>query len=125
VTGDPEIHFPAAQKSPTVHGFPSSQIAELKTKEHFPVSGSQWLSVHGLESSHVFRGPGIQLPSLQTSLRVQAFPSVQEEVVGTEKQVPLSGSQESRVQSLPSEQLKKLGERKSKFFKFLKYEKIN
>jgi hypothetical protein len=47
MSGAPAWQMPAPQMSPTVHAFPSSQVAVLFVKTH-PVAGLHESSVHGL-----------------------------------------------------------------------------
>lgn len=57
--------------------------------------------MHTLLSLHTIAAPGLHSPLLQLSPEVQAFPSLQTNVLGTTKQ-PLVGLQVSSVQGLAS-----------------------
>src|SRR5262245_15510163 len=68
-----------------------------------PCCGSQVSSVHGLLSSQFGGGPPWQLPLLQASFVVQAFPSLHGAVLSVWTH-PLAGLHESSVHGLPSSQ---------------------
>ena len=100
--GDPATHFPLLQTSSIVQAFPSSQELLLNVNVH-PLSGSQESVVQGLLSLQTIGDPATQLPLLQTSPVVQAFPSSQAVPLLTSINThPVSGSQESTVQGLLS-----------------------
>ena len=69
-----------AQKSPTVHALPSSQVAELPLWVQ-PLAGSQASLVQTFLSSQSGAAPPLHLPPLQVSLVVQALPSLHGEVL--------------------------------------------
>ncbi len=99
---------PDLQVSLVVHTAPSSQGPPSLTlvKTQLPVVLSHASLVHTLLSSQVLAVPA-QLPSVQTSLVVQAWPSSHPPplAMGLELQVPLLASQTSAVQALPSLQV--------------------
>src|SRR6266849_184134 len=99
----PPTHAPAAQVSLVVQAFPSLQGPVLLVCTQ-PVAGTQLSSVQTLPSSQLGAGPPTQVPPLQVSLVVQAFPSLQGLVLLVCTQ-PVAGLQLSSVQTLPSSQL--------------------
>jgi hypothetical protein len=128
-TGAPGTQIPAEQTSPEVQAFPSLHGPVLLVNEHAPVPGSQPSSVQGLPSMHaagvltqpvageqasvvhafassqLSDPPGTQRPSEQESPVVQAFPSLHAPELFVWRQPPVSGSQASSVQALPSSQV--------------------
>src|SRR5204863_486560 len=71
-----------------------------------PVIASQVSAVQGSPSSQLGAGPATQAPAWQVSSPLQAFPSEQEVPSATGTCVhPITGSQASAVQGLPSSQL--------------------
>src|SRR6266849_1679369 len=99
----PPTHAPAAQVSLVVQAFPSLQGLVLLMWVH-PLAGLQASVVQTFPSSQLGAGPPTQVPPLQVSLVVQAFPSLQglELLVCTQ---PVAGLQLSSVQTFPSSQL--------------------
>jgi hypothetical protein len=96
----PGWQTPPLQVSPVVHTLPSLQAFVLFVNTH-PVAGLQASFVHGLLSLHTVAVPGWQLPPPQASPVVQALPSSQAAVLLVNAH-PVSGSQVSVVQALPS-----------------------
>jgi hypothetical protein len=97
---EPPTQLPPLQVSPVVQAFPSSQGAVLGVCTH-PLAGLQLSFVHTLPSLQLGAGPPPQLPPLQVSLVVQAFPSLQGALFGTWVQ-PVAGAHPSVVQPLAS-----------------------
>jgi hypothetical protein len=79
-TGAPAWHEPPPQMSPVVQALPSSHefVLFVWVQPDAPLHAS---SVHGLLSLQSIAGPPLQLPLLQTSPLVQAFPSSHEFVL--------------------------------------------
>src|SRR3990172_1843679 len=99
------VHTPLMHVSLNVAGFPSSQALLLFVFVH-PLIESQASSVHILPSSQEIGMPDVHTPSLQTSIKVQAFPSSQGLLLFVNVH-PLTESHVSSVHTLPS--LQKLG----------------
>src|SRR5438552_7737985 len=76
----PPTHVPPLQASPVVQGLPSSQGLVLLVCVQ-PVAGLQPSVVQTLPSSQLGAAPPTQVPPLQVSPVVQAFPSLQELVL--------------------------------------------
>src|SRR3972149_491207 len=104
-SGAPDVHIPPLQTSIVVQTFPSSQRLLLFVFVH-PLTKSQASSVHILPSSQEIGMPDVHTPSLQTSIKVQAFPSSQGLLLFVNVH-PLTESHVSSVHTLPS--LQKLG----------------
>jgi hypothetical protein len=102
--GAPPTHDPPLQVSTVVQASPSLHAAVLLALTQ-PVAGSQESSVQTLLSSQFSAGPPMQAPPLQVSDVVQALPSSQASVLAVFTQ-PVTGSQVSSVQVLPSSQLR-------------------
>jgi len=100
--GVPATQLPPEQASPTVHAFPSLQVAVLSTCSHTPVDGLQESSVHGLSSLQLVAVPPTHAPPEHASPVVHAFPSSQAAVLFTNSHDPVAGLQLSSVQALPS-----------------------
>jgi hypothetical protein len=83
-----------------VHALPSLHGAVLFGCEHDPLAGLQVSSVQTLPSPQLFAFP-VQDPPEHLSFVVQAFPSLQLEVLFVNLH-PVFGLQESVVQGLPS-----------------------
>ena len=94
--------MPLAQTSPTVQTLLSVQPPLLLLWKQ-PVAGWHLSSLQTLESRQSLGVPGAQAPSLQASFSVQRLLSEQAAVLLLWVQ-PLSGSQASSVQGLPSAQ---------------------
>jgi len=101
--GGPPRHEPPEQASLVVQAFPSLQGRVFGMCWHSE-SGSQVSSVHRLPSSQLGGAPPTHSPPEQVSLVVQAFPSSHGNVLLTCTQ-PLTGWQESSVQTFPSSQV--------------------
>src|SRR6266849_3536473 len=99
----PPTHVPLAQVSLVVQAFPSLHGLVLLICVH-PLAGLQASFVQTFPSSQLGAGPPTQVPPLQVSLVVQAFPSLQGLVLLVCTQ-PVAGLQLSSVQTLPSSQL--------------------
>src|SRR5712692_9715361 len=99
----PPTHVPLAQVSLVVQAFPSLHGLVLLICVH-PLAGLQASVVQTFPSSQLGAGPPTQVPPLQVSLVVQAFPSLQGLVLLVCTQ-PVAGLQLSSVQTLPSSQL--------------------
>jgi hypothetical protein len=91
---------PSAQTSPSVHARPSEQLSVLLVAVQ-PVARSQPVSVQGLLSLQSSAVP-VQALLKQMSFSVQASLSVQVALLAKNTQSPLSPSQLSSVQTLPS-----------------------
>lgn len=89
--------------SPFVHGLPSSQLAPMTGVNRQPLTLSHWSVVHGLPSEHFLAVPA-HVPLLQVSLTVQAMPSSHAPLKVVYLQTPVTPSQTSAVQGLPSSQ---------------------
>jgi hypothetical protein len=100
----PPTQVPAAQVSAVVQAFPSLQVAVLFVCAQ-PVAGLHESSVHGLPSLQIGGGPPRQVPPLQVSDVVHAFPSLHGAVLFVCAQ-PVAGLQESSVHELPSSQFR-------------------
>jgi glyoxylate utilization-related uncharacterized protein len=101
--GAPPTQAPAPHVSLVVQALPSLHGAVLLVWVQ-PVAGLQASFVHTLPSLQLSTAPPVQEPPLQTSLSVQALPSLQEAALLVCTQ-PLTGLQLSSVQPLPSAQL--------------------
>src|SRR6266849_2885098 len=99
----PPTQVPPLHASLVVQAFPSLHGLVLLVCTQ-PVSGLQASVVQTLPSSQLGAGPPTQVPPLQVSLVVQAFPSLQGLVLLVCTQ-PVAGLQLSSVQTLPSSQL--------------------
>lgn len=99
----PPLHLPPAHLSFSVHKLPSLHPAALLLNRH-ELIGSQVSVVQTLLSSQSLALPGVHAEFLQTSLKVQALPSLHSLLLAAWTQ-PLSLSQLSSVQLLPSAQL--------------------
>ncbi len=96
------LHTPAPQTSPPLQPLPSSHGAVLLAKTQ-PLTGSQLSVVHRLPSLQGIAAPATQLPPTHRSPPVQTLPSEQAAPLLVVTQ-PLTGSQLSLVQTLPSSQ---------------------
>jgi hypothetical protein len=79
VLGVPGLHAPARQVSLCVQAFPSLHVVPLAATgfEHTPVDGLHVPAVwHWSDAAHVFGLLLVHMPDRQTSVRVQAFPSL-------------------------------------------------
>jgi len=92
--------LPPEQTSPVVQAFPSLQEAVLGVYTH-PVDGLQESVVHTFESLQTNGVPPWQVPPEHISPVVQAFPSLQDALLGVYTH-PVAGLQESSVQMFPS-----------------------
>jgi hypothetical protein len=101
---EPPAQAPPAHWSIVVQKLPSLHALALFVVVHCPVVGLQASSVHGLASLHTSPVEGwAQPPLLQTSL-VQRSPSLSQGAAFGTCMQPVTGSQESSVQGLPSSQ---------------------
>src|SRR3990172_6225026 len=98
--GAPDVHTPSLQMSPKVQASPSSQGLLLFVNVH-PLTESHVSSVHTLPSLQEIGAPDVHTPPLQTSNRVQIFPSSQAAILFVFVH-PLRGSHESSVHIFPS-----------------------
>jgi hypothetical protein len=98
--GAPPTQVPALQVSPVVHAFPSSQPALLFAFTQ-PTTALQVSSVQGFESLQSGAAPPTQVPPLQLSTVVHAFPSSHGAVLFACVQ-PVAGLQLSLVHALES-----------------------
>jgi len=101
--GKPDVHVPPVHVSPTVQALPSLQGTVLLVCRQ-PRAASQVSFVHTFESSQLGAAPPRQVPALQVSFVVHAFPSLHELVL-LEWAHPVEALQLSSVQTLPSSQL--------------------
>jgi len=102
--GAPPAQIPPLHVSNVVHSLWSSHGMLLFVWTH-PVAGSQESIVQTLVSSQSGGVPAVQVPPLQKSPVVQAFPSSHDVPVGRGVNVqPVSGLQESAVHEFPSSQ---------------------
>src|SRR3990170_1999348 len=104
-SGEPDVHIPSLQTSIKVQAFPSSQGLLLFVNVH-PLTESHVSSVHTLPSLQKLGAPDVHTPPLQTSNRVQIFPSSQAAILFVFVH-PLRVSHESSVHTFPS--LQELG----------------
>lgn len=98
----PETHTPPPQTSPVVQALPSEQAAALLVWTH-PVAGLHPSSVQTFESLHAKAAPPTHVPPAQASFVVQAFPSLQGDVLFVWVH-PVTGLHPSVVHTLPSSQ---------------------
>src|SRR3972149_5393461 len=96
-------HTPLMHVSLNVAGFPSSQALLLFVIVH-PLTESHVSSVHTLPSLQEIGAPDVHTPPLQTSNRVQIFPSSQALLLFVFLH-PVRRSHVSSVHTLPSSQL--------------------
>lgn len=99
-TALPAAHLPSAHASPLVQTVPSSQGKSLLLLTH-PLVGSQESLVQALLSLQFFSDPAAQLPPLHKSPIVHTLLSLHTAALLGKTQ-PLTGSQASFVQGLPS-----------------------
>lgn len=98
-------HTPPAHTSLALHALPSSQLRVLLAKRQLPLALSQESLVQALPSAQTLVAPGTQPAETHWSPTVHALPSVHGEALALCTQ-PVSLSQESSVQGLPSSQLR-------------------
>jgi hypothetical protein len=107
LSGVPAAHTPAWQVSAPLQTLPSTHGVPLSTGllEH-PKMGSQPSVVHTFESSQLRAVPAVHRPTWQVSVPLQTLPSLHGVPLTTGPFAqPVTGSQESIVQALPSLQL--------------------
>ena len=100
----PGWQLPAVHLSAWVHLLPSSQGAALGAATHAPLAASQLSWVQTFLSSQALAAPGLHTPAEHKSPWVQSLASLHWAELATLEQTPLSGSQASLVQGLPSSQ---------------------
>ena len=103
LSGCPPTHDPAEQISPVVHALPSLH-ALLLFENTQPDAGLHVSVVQRFPSLQTNGAPPTHAPPAQVSLVVHALPSLHGLVLFTFRH-PMSGSQLSSVQTLPSPQL--------------------
>jgi hypothetical protein len=104
----PEVQVPAWQLSAPLQTLPSRHGVPFKTGvlEH-PDAGLHASAVQTLESLQLRAVPAVQVPLWHVSEPLQTLPSVQDEPFGSGVATqPLTGLQESVVQTFPSLQLR-------------------
>jgi len=99
--GDPPTQLPAAHISPDVHAFPSSHMAVFGIFAQ-PVTMLHESSVQLLLSLQLSGVPALHMPPPQTSLPLQALPSLQGAVLFAKTHMPSAGLHESSVHPLAS-----------------------
>jgi hypothetical protein len=106
--GVPGVQFPSRQTSRPLHALASAhEVPLLRGTFRQPVTGSQLSAVQPLPSLQLGAAPGVQIPDWQVSAPLQTVASAQ--VVPFARLTcwqPVTGSQLSVVQTLPSLQLR-------------------